>query len=96
VWWTRTSSQLSRSHLGPRASAANYGTIATFLAELFGTRVRYSGPSQSDAYEGERDDNERAPTGRAAPGDPLTRNLTGVSKVVPAAGRPGRLLIIWQ
>jgi MFS family permease len=34
------------------AFAANYGPIATFLAELFGTRVRYSGLSISYMLSG--------------------------------------------
>ena len=34
------------------AFAANYGPIATFLAELFGTRIRYSGLSVSYMFSG--------------------------------------------
>jgi len=34
------------------AFAANYGPIATFLAELFGTEVRYSGLSVSYMLSG--------------------------------------------
>ncbi len=34
------------------AFAANYGPIATFLAELFGTKVRYSGLSISYMLSG--------------------------------------------
>jgi MFS family permease len=49
MFWLMDTRELPLVFLGymllMTAFAANYGPIATFLAELFGTRVRYSGLS---------------------------------------------------
>jgi metabolite-proton symporter len=56
LFWLMDTRELSFALLGyllmMTAFAANYGPIATFLAELFGTKVRYSGLSISYMLSG--------------------------------------------
>lgn len=56
MFWLMDTRELPLVFLGymllMTAFAANYGPIATFLAELFGTRVRYSGLSVSYMLSG--------------------------------------------
>ncbi len=56
MFWLMDTKELPLVFLGyallMTAFAANYGPIATFLAELFGTRVRYSGLSVSYMLSG--------------------------------------------